>query len=288
LSEKNCFVISPISDEGSDVRKRADQLFEYVIEKTVKKFGYSPIRADMIPRPGIITSQIIEHLLKDDLVIADLTGRNPNVFYELGIRHVIRKPVIQIKDVSEIIPFDLHNMRTIDVDYRYIKSMDRCRDEITKQIEEIQGNPETATPVSYTVDLMKLENRGEPESKLIMEMVSEMQALRSQVDKLSKQNQDKNIGIDTIGVSFDDTSKDEKLIIHSFMMELCERDRRHPREFFEDYFIDDIIRARLGGFSRDYVYQFISKYERTWSHIEIINNTMVRLTPAGKAFCAGL
>jgi hypothetical protein len=83
--EKKCFVISPIGDENSDTRKRSDQIFTYVIEKAVSGFGYTLLRADKISRPGIITSQIIEHILEDELV--DLTGRNPNVFYELALRH---------------------------------------------------------------------------------------------------------------------------------------------------------------------------------------------------------
>src|SRR5437763_8851167 len=64
-NKKKCFVISQIREEDSDIRKRSDQIFTYVIEKAVTPFGYSTIRADKIPRPGIITSQIIDHLLKD-------------------------------------------------------------------------------------------------------------------------------------------------------------------------------------------------------------------------------
>lgn len=128
-NEKKCFVISQIGEESSDIRKRSDQIFTYVIEKAVTTFGYSPIRADKIPRPGIITSQIIEHPLKDELVIADLTRKNPNLFYELAICHAVKKPFIQIKNVLETIPFDIANLRTINVDYRYIDSIDKFRDE---------------------------------------------------------------------------------------------------------------------------------------------------------------
>jgi hypothetical protein len=49
----------------------------------------------------MINSQVIEHLMEDDIAIADLTGRNPNVYYEAPIRHGVDKPVINIKDVSE-------------------------------------------------------------------------------------------------------------------------------------------------------------------------------------------
>ena len=70
-----------------------------------------PVRADQIAEPGQITTQIIEHLLRDDLVITDLTGHNPNVFYELSLRHAIAKPVVQMGGIP--LPFDIHASRTL-------------------------------------------------------------------------------------------------------------------------------------------------------------------------------
>src|SRR5688572_13315379 len=89
---KSCFVISPIGEVGSEVRARADQILKYVIQPAVKVFGYVAIRADAMPEPGLITTQIIDRIINDDLVVADLTGKNPNVYYELALRHAIRKP----------------------------------------------------------------------------------------------------------------------------------------------------------------------------------------------------
>ena len=62
-SKKTCFVIGPIGKENSDIRKDADRLFKFIISPTVEKLGYeTPVRADHIPNPGTITSQIIENL----------------------------------------------------------------------------------------------------------------------------------------------------------------------------------------------------------------------------------
>ena len=91
---KICFVIAPIDAEGSETRRRSDQVLNHIISPAAEECGYETIRADNISEPGIITSQIIQHLLEDSLVIADLTGRNPNVFYELAIRHAIKKSVV--------------------------------------------------------------------------------------------------------------------------------------------------------------------------------------------------
>ncbi len=90
-----CFVIAPIGDEGSETRKRSDQILNHVITPTALSCGYEAIRADKISKSGMITMQIIQHLLDVPLVIADLTDYNPNVFYELAIRHVVNPPKVK-------------------------------------------------------------------------------------------------------------------------------------------------------------------------------------------------
>lgn len=88
--KKVCFVIAPIGEEESETRKRSDQVLKHIITAPVEGLGYEVIRADKISEPGIITSQIIEYIVDADLVVADLTERNPNVFYELALRHATR------------------------------------------------------------------------------------------------------------------------------------------------------------------------------------------------------
>ncbi len=60
---KICFVIGPIGDEGTEKRRQSDQVLNYIIAPAVKECGYEAIRADKISEPGIITSQIIQHLI---------------------------------------------------------------------------------------------------------------------------------------------------------------------------------------------------------------------------------
>lgn len=99
-AKKSCFVIAPLGEDGSAVRLRSDKVFRHVIKPAVEECGYSPLRSDIEPRPGMIGQQTINHLLEDDLVIADLTGLNANVFYELAIRHMVSKPVVQVIQLS--------------------------------------------------------------------------------------------------------------------------------------------------------------------------------------------
>ena len=152
-SEKICFVIAPIGEPGSDIRKRSDQVLKYIIRPAVESCGYKVVRADEIPEPGIITNQIIRHVVDDPLVIADLTGYNANVFYELAIRHYIGKPLVQIINKVEDIPFDVGSMRTIQVDHRDLDSVKEAKAEIKRQIQSLEESSSSLeSPISVALE----------------------------------------------------------------------------------------------------------------------------------------
>ncbi|MCI9141442.1 MAG: nucleoside 2-deoxyribosyltransferase [Lachnospiraceae bacterium] len=115
-SQRKCFVISPIGDPGSDIRKNADQLFNHIIKPVCEKCGFKAIRIDHENTPDSITQEILDSLYNYDLVIADLTGHNPNVFFEIGYRTSTGKPIIHLKRKGEKIPFDVSSIRTFDYD----------------------------------------------------------------------------------------------------------------------------------------------------------------------------
>ena len=83
---KKCFVVSPIGEEGSEIRRRADQVYKYIISPVCEECGFEAIRVDKINQSDSITQTIIDYLTSSELVIADITGHNPNAFYEMGYR----------------------------------------------------------------------------------------------------------------------------------------------------------------------------------------------------------
>ncbi len=149
---KRCFVIAPIGEEGSAVRQRSDTLLRYVIAPVVKGLGYSkPVRADQLTSPGIIAAQVIQRLAEDDLVVADLSGANANVFYELAIRHMLRKPLVQMIAKGEKIPFDVAAARTIRIDLHDLESVDKAKQELALQIRAAESEP-ADNPITVSLD----------------------------------------------------------------------------------------------------------------------------------------
>ncbi|MGW2599299.1 hypothetical protein [Streptomyces klenkii] len=115
----SCFVIGPIGDRhakhGSDERntyERAVEIFEKVVLPACSRHGLVPVRADGIAEAGDVTEQICRHVVQADIVIADVSGGNPNVMYELGVRHATGKPTISIGEHGRL-PFDIFSVRTI-------------------------------------------------------------------------------------------------------------------------------------------------------------------------------
>jgi len=134
-SKKICFFVSPIGQSNSPERKRADNIKKYILNEALAA-KFKVVRADELPQPGSITHQVIKLLYAADLVVADLTGLNPNVVYELAIRNSFNKLSIHLIDQASQIPFDLKDERTIVVDLTDPDSVDDCKKELAKIIKE--------------------------------------------------------------------------------------------------------------------------------------------------------
>lgn len=111
---KKCFIITPIGSENSDIFRKAKGVIESTIKPVLREYGFIDIKpAYEINVSGMINTQIINRIINDDLVIANLTGNNPNVMYELCLRHVVAKPIIHICENGTQLPFDIKDNRTI-------------------------------------------------------------------------------------------------------------------------------------------------------------------------------
>lgn len=142
---KTCFVIMPIGQDGSEIRKHSDMVYKHVIKKAIQenRFDYQCIRADEVSRPNNIVRDIVQNLYDADVVIADLTGHNPNVFYELGARHALAGKTILIASDVSYLPFDLQSYRTIIYDTTDPDSLEKAKEKICNYMQEIELHPDS-------------------------------------------------------------------------------------------------------------------------------------------------
>ncbi|MBE9031841.1 macro domain-containing protein [filamentous cyanobacterium LEGE 11480] len=116
---KTCFVIMPFGKKPSQDGKTIDfdQIYEQIIQTAVEDSGLQCIRCDRIGESGSIHADMIEHIYHCDVAIVDTTTLNPNVFYELGIRHALRKSVtILLGQANSHHPYNIRGLRLIQYD----------------------------------------------------------------------------------------------------------------------------------------------------------------------------
>ncbi len=120
-----CFVLMPFAEEFKEV-------YEHAIEPAAKAAGFDCHRADLATGPNAIISDIIKDIFAADVVIADVSGSNPNVFYELGIAHAIdNKTLVICEKTGQKLPFDLASYRVIF----YRRSIDGIEKELRSKLE---------------------------------------------------------------------------------------------------------------------------------------------------------
>lgn len=90
-----------------------NELFEEVIQPVCDSVGIDAYRASDIYRPGVILQDIIEGLAESNVIVAEITPANANVFYELGYAHALNKPVILLAERGTALPFDVSGYRVI-------------------------------------------------------------------------------------------------------------------------------------------------------------------------------
>lgn len=107
------------------------------------------IRADDEDSPDSITTQVIDRIVKSDLIVADLTGHNPNVFYELAVAHGYQRPVVHMITEGESMPFDITDQRAIFYDLADPASVDNAISKMASFQAWLEENPDTLrTPLS--------------------------------------------------------------------------------------------------------------------------------------------
>ena len=147
--KRSVFVVSPIGAPGSEVHKKASYALKYIFREALTSDKWEVHRADEGKSPDSIGQHVIKRLHDADLVIADLTGHNPNVFYELAIAHGWRKPVVHLISKGEKVPFDIVDQRTIFYDITDLASVEEARITLREYAEyALEHSDELVNPLT--------------------------------------------------------------------------------------------------------------------------------------------
>lgn len=158
-SVMGCFVIMPFGEKPDIDGKLVDfdEIYDFIIKPVIEnRLKMTCIRCDKIDNAGWIHKDMLEHIIFDDIVIVDITTLNPNVFYELGIRHALRPAItILIQKEGTTIPFNIRGLRIIDYDLSIGKA-NKAQDQIEKFIRNGIQNQQNDSIVYEVFPLLKV------------------------------------------------------------------------------------------------------------------------------------
>ncbi|MEO6523177.1 MAG: hypothetical protein ABIN91_15955 [Mucilaginibacter sp.] len=163
ISLKPCFIITPIGELNSEINIKARGLIDTVMRPELEKFNFFPLPAYKIADAGSINKQVLENIISNELVIVNLTGLNPNVMYELAVRHAVRLPVITMAEVGTKLPFDIVDQRTIFYNDSLAGSL-VAREKLFESIEAVLKLETIDNPiyqVSQEISILKKDAKSE-------------------------------------------------------------------------------------------------------------------------------
>lgn len=188
---KECFVIMPISDCDGYKKGHFKDVYKYLIAKALSNVGLEPKRADDVKESNLIPYDIVSRILKSSVLICDLSSKNPNVLYELGLCHAFQLPVVLIKDDATDSIFDIHMSRYLS----YPKDMnvggiEVAIDDLTKALKETIESKKTPNHIKSIVDLVYTNNPTEAKKQELESLIKS--EIKEAFDKYELNNPSKD------------------------------------------------------------------------------------------------
>lgn len=186
---KSCFVIMPISDaEGYD-SGHFDRVYTHIIKPACEKAGYVANRADKNNKTNYIVIDILRQIINSDMAICDLSSRNSNVFFELGLRQAFNLKTVLIKDKKTPRSFDISGLRCIDYDDNLrVDNVELIVENIAKALKDTQDCREEE--VNSLIQLLAVDAAKLPEKVKLSDdtgiILSEIKRLRDEVIQNNK------------------------------------------------------------------------------------------------------
>lgn len=176
MKPRRCFVIMPFGEPF-------DRYYRNIFVPAIVQAGLEPVRADSISRPSEITQDIWRNVQDATVLVADLTGRNTNVAYEVGLAHAVGQPVILVADEIGNVPFDLRSLRILLYDKNNEQWGYDLRNRLLSSLRETLADRAAAIPPIFrqagTPSSLESEPLGDSNSDVRLREVLEMLGNRS-------------------------------------------------------------------------------------------------------------
>lgn len=213
-NQLTCFVIMPIADTHGYEPNHFDRVYKHLIQPACAKANFKAVRADEISNTNFIVLDILRRIVESDIAICDLSSRNPNVMYELGLRQAFNKKTVLIKDEKTLNPFDVQGFRYCSYDSAL--RIDNAFDNVTSISRALTATHDAdETDVNSIVQLLKIEpaqigdkTQLTDQNTIILEAIKELslrmdKPSRTTNEQTRSKPQNKQSGPTQIGDRFD-------------------------------------------------------------------------------------
>jgi len=204
---KTCFVIMPFTDPIGYEEGHFQRVYNGIIEPACKKAGFVPHKVNDDNRTNLIIAEIIRQIIESDIVLCDLSSKNPNVLYELGIRQAFNKKVVLIKDDKTDRIFDIQGLNTID--YSHNLRYDEVASNIDTVSNSLKSTYESQNGINSLIQLLSIKP---PEVTAPIEITNDTKLILDILRDLSKR-------IANIEINRDCISSTDK-VIHDLLIDV--------------------------------------------------------------------
>lgn len=230
----DCFIIMPIADHPDYKQGHFKRVYEDIFAPACRAAGYRPVRADDVAQTNLIHLDILQKLLESPMAICDLSTRNPNVLFELGLRQAFDKPTILVQEEGTPQIFDINLFRYTQyrnaLDYRDVLTDQKT---IQKVIEETKQAVDEGKSVNSIIKLLSITNPATLQDSSNFGDKEYFQVIMSELASVKKEIQKNNLDIQ--GHDFNNFTKSNVYAVNRFTVtlnrKLNESERNKMTEF---------------------------------------------------------
>ena len=188
----DCFVIMPIGDCDGYNSGHFTRVYEDIIKPAVSQAEFKPIRGDEVAKTNLIQLDILNKLLETPIAVCDLSSRNPNVLFELGIRQAFDMPVVLIQEKGTPKIFDINPLRYVEYSREMgYRDVVEAQKKIKSALIETYNSKDEQGNINSIVKLLALNTaasiptvNGDNEAFKVNIIISQLSELSAKVDLL--------------------------------------------------------------------------------------------------------